>query len=337
MKLKNTGLKVLIIRFSSMGDIIYTTPVVRCLKKQIPGIEIHFLTKKQFQFIFDGNPYLDKLHLLADKLSETITELRNEKFDYVIDLHNSLRSTLVKLQLGVRSSTFNKMRFRKWLALRFKINKVPTSHLVDRYMDTVKFLGIQNDGDPIDYFLPNTFSIDHLLPESHRKGYLVFIIGAMHFTKRMPNYKVISLCKKLSLPIVLLGGHDVQLNGDEIASALGSTVYNACGKLSLNESVFLVKEAQSVIGFDTGLTHIAEAFNKKIVSIWGSTSPELLGVQPYQVDQFYTAGVKLPCRPCSKFGLDHCPKKHFKCMHDIDEKQIAAFILPATKQKVQGI
>lgn len=316
----------MIIRFSSMGDIIYTTPVIRCLKKQIPGVEVHFLTKKKFQFIFDGNPYLDKLHLLKDQLSETITELKNEKFDYVIDLHNSLRSVLVKLQLGVRSSTFNKMRFRKWLALRFKINTVPATHLVDRYMDTVTFLGVKNDEAPIDYFLPSNFSINHLLPETHQKAYWVFIIGAMHFTKRMPNYKVISLCKKLSLPIVLLGGDDVKQNGDEIASALGPMVYNACGKLSLNESVFLVKEAQAVIGFDTGLTHIAEAFNKKIVSIWGSTVPELLGVQPYQVNHSYTVGVALPCRPCSKFGLSHCPKKHFKCMHDINEEQIVAFI-----------
>lgn len=309
-----------------MGDIFYTGPVVRCIKKQIPDVEVHFLTKRQFQFLFERNPYLDKLHLLKDKLSETIAELKEEKFDYIIDLHNSLRSSLVKMRLGIPSSTFNKMRFRKWLALRFKINVVPHTHLVDRYMDTVKFLGVENDGQPIDYILPDSFSIAHLLPETHRKAYWVFIIGATHFTKRMPNYKVISLCKKLSLPIVLLGGDDVAANGTEIASALGAMAYNACGTLNLNESVFLVKEAQAVIGFDTGLTHIAEAFNKKIVSIWGSTVPELLGVQPYKVDQSYTAGVELPCRPCSKFGLNHCPKQHFKCMRDVDEEQIVNFV-----------
>ena len=148
--MKRANLKILIIRFSSMGDIFYTEPVIRCVKQQLPGVEVHFLTKKQFQFLFEGNPYLDKLHLLKPTLSETIADLKNEKFDYVIDLHNSLRSAIVKMRLGVPSSTFNKMRLRKWLAIRFKINTVPASHLVDRYMDTVKFLGVENDGKAID-------------------------------------------------------------------------------------------------------------------------------------------------------------------------------------------
>lgn len=325
--MKKARLKILIIRFSSMGDIFYTEPVIRCIKQQLPEFEVHFLTKKQFKFMFEGNPYLDKLHLLDNSLSETITELKNEKLDYVIDLHNSLRSLLVKIRLGVPSSTFNKMRFRKWLALRFKINMVPPTHLVDRYMDTVKFLGVKNDEQPINYFLPNHFSINDLLPDTHKNAYWAFVIGATHFTKRMPNYKVISLCKKLGVPIVLLGGNDVIENANEIANASGPMVYNSCGKLSLNESVFLVKHAQGIIGFDTGLTHIAEAFNKKIVSIWGSTVPELLGVQPYKIDESYIAGVALPCRPCSKFGLSHCPKKHFKCMRNVDEEEIIDFCL----------
>lgn len=324
--MKDQSLKVLIIRFSSIGDLIYTTPVIRCLKQQVPGVEVHFLTKNQFKFIFDGNPYLDKLHLLKDRLADTISELAVEKFDYVIDLHNSLRSTIVKWRLNVPYTTFNKMRLRKWLALRFKIDTVPPTHVVDRYLQAVEFLGVKNDQQPIDYFIPEGYSLEHLLPESHQLQYVAFIIGATHFTKRMPNYKVIRICQKMGLPIVLLGGKDVMQNAAEIAQAVGTMVYDTCGKLSLNESVFLVKEAKAIIGFDTGLTHIAEAFNKKIASIWGSTVPELLGVQPYQVDQSYIAGVTLPCRPCSKFGLEHCPKKHFKCMHNIDEEKIIKFI-----------
>ncbi|MGV3509657.1 MAG: glycosyltransferase family 9 protein [Sphingobacteriaceae bacterium] len=323
--MKQTPLKILIIRFSSIGDIIYTTPVIRCLKLQTHA-EVHYLTKKNFNFLLENNPYIDRLHLLKDKLSETISDLKAENFDYVIDLHNSLRSGIVKMRLGVKSSTYKKERFKKWLAIKYKINLVKPTHLVDRYLETVKFLGVENDNKPIDYFLPGDYNIENLLPASHQQNYIAFIIGATHFTKRMPNEKVISLCKSLKQPVVLMGGKDVEANGEIIAQACDGNVFNSCGKFSFNESVFLVKNASSVIGFDTGLTHIAEAFNKKIVSIWGSTVPELLGVQPYHVDTFMEAGVDLSCRPCSKFGLEKCPLGHFKCMHNINETDIINFI-----------
>lgn len=317
-------MKILVIRFSSIGDIIYTTPVIRCVKQQT-NAEVHYLTKKSFNFLVADNPYIDKLHFLKDNLSDTIKDLKDEKFDYIIDLHDSLRSSIIKLRLGISSSTYKKERFKKWLAIRFKINTVKPTHLVDRYLKTVEFLGVKNDNRPIDYFLPGDYDIQKLAPESHQKEYIAFIIGAAHFTKRMPNEKVISLCQSLDKPVILLGGSDVEANGTIIAEACGPKVYNSCGKIGFNESVFLVKNASSVIGFDTGLTHIAEAFNKPIVSIWGSTVPELLGVQPYHIDRSYEAGVDLSCRPCSKFGLPACPLGHFKCMYDIDETKIIEF------------
>ncbi len=318
-------MKILVIRFSSMGDIVYTTPVVRCLKKQLPGVEVHFLTKLKFKYIYDNNPCLDKLLLLKDDLSETIREIKAERYDQIIDLHNNLRTAIIKLRTGIPSATYNKQRISKWLSLKFKLKLVKPVHLVDRYLKTVKFLGVINDSQPIDYYLQKEYSLESLVPASHQK-YVAFIIGAAHFTKRMPNEKVISICKKINFPIVLLGGVDVKANGGVIAEALGSIVYNACGITSLDESVFLVSRADSIIGFDTGLTHIAEAFNKPIASIWGSTVPELLGVQPYMVQQSHIAGVNLACRPCSKFGRSACPLGHFKCMRDIDEMAIANFI-----------
>ena len=108
-------MKILILRFSSIGDIVLTTPVVRCLKQQLPGAEIHYLTKSPFRSVLKNNPYIDKLHLLEKPLSKTIGSLKKENFDFVIDLHNNLRTRLIKLRLGVKSSSFNKMNFRKWL------------------------------------------------------------------------------------------------------------------------------------------------------------------------------------------------------------------------------
>ncbi len=317
-------MKILVIRFSSMGDIIYTTPIVRCLKKQLPSAEVHFLTKPAFKYIYDNNPYVDKLLLLKPTLSETIKEIKAEHYDYIIDLHNNLRTTLIKLNVGVKSSTYKKQRIRKWLSLKFNLKLVPPTHLVERYMKTVAFLGVKNDEQPIDYYVKTDHQLSQLLPPSHQNNYVAFVIGATHFTKRMPNQKIISICAAINRPVVLLGGEDVKANGEEIASSLNH-VYNACGITTLDESVFLVSKATHILGFDTGLTHIAEAFDKPIASIWGGTAPELLGVQPYKVKDALVAEIDLPCRPCSKFGLEKCPLGHFKCMNDMPEKMIVDF------------
>lgn len=319
-------MKILVIRFSSMGDIIYTTPVVRCLKKQLPGVEVHFITKPAFKYIYDSNPYVDKLLLLKPTLSETIKDIKAEGYDYIVDLHNNLRTALIKLRTGIPSSTYKKQTIRKWLSLKFNLKLVPPVHLVDRYMKAVGTLGVKNDNQPIDYYIKAEHQLITLLPASHQNGFVAFVIGATHFTKRMPNSKIISICREIDLPIVLLGGNDVKANGDEIAAALGERAYNACGITSLDESVFLVSKAKKIIGFDTGLTHIAEAFDRPIVSVWGGTVPELLGVQPYKVKEVLVAGIELECRPCSKFGLPACPLGHFKCMRDINENQITEFV-----------
>lgn len=317
--------KILVIRFSSLGDVIYTTPVVRCLKQQLPGTEVHFITKPQFKYIYDGNPYLDKLLLLKEKLDDTIDEIKAEKYDCIIDLHSNLRTRIIKLRTGIKAYTYDKQTIRKWLSLKLRKQLVPPIHLVDRYLKAAAPLGIVNDNKPIDYFIRNHYDTAALLPATHQGGYIGFIIGAAHFTKRMPNEKIISVCKQLNRPVVLLGGADVKENGAIVTQAVGEKVYNACGATTLDESVFLVSKAESIIGFDTGLTHIAEAFNKPIASIWGSTVPELLGVQPYKIDKALISGVNISCRPCSKYGLAQCPLKHFKCMNDIDEKEITDF------------
>ncbi|MEO6499702.1 MAG: glycosyltransferase family 9 protein, partial [Mucilaginibacter sp.] len=187
-------MKILVIRFSSMGDIIYTTPVVRCLKKQIPGAQIHFLTKPAFKYIYDNNPYTDKLLLLKDNLSDTIRDIKAEGYDHIIDLHNNLRTAIIKLRTGIHASKYKKQTIRKWLSLKFNLKLVPPIHLVERYLQAVKFLGVANDGQPIDYYIKEDHRLDELMPASHQNGYIVFIIGATHFTKRMPNSKIISVC-----------------------------------------------------------------------------------------------------------------------------------------------
>ncbi len=316
--------KILIIRFSSIGDIVLTTPVIRCIKEQKLNIEIHYLTKKGFKGILEHNPYITKIHTIENDVKEISAELKNEKFDFVIDLHNNIRSMQVKKIIGKQTSVFKKLNFKKWILVNFKINKMPAVHIVDRYMKTVEQLGVKNDNKGLDYFIPEKDNIlIASLPHTHQNGYIGFVIGAKHFTKQLPTEKIISICKKLNQPIVLLGSKDDAMRASIIENAVGSNIFNACGKYNLNQSASVIEQSKKIISHDTGLMHIAVAFKKEIVSVWGNTVPAF-GFAPYLPNSKskIVEVQNLSCRPCSKIGYDKCPRGHFKCMEEIDESEI---------------
>jgi len=335
-------MKVLIIRFSSIGDIVLTTPVVRCLKKQLPEVEVHYLTKSSFRAVLEANPYIDKLHYLNDDLQVVINELAAENFDYVIDLHHNLRTMRVKKGLKKVSFSFNKLNIQKWLYTSIKLNVLPDVHIVDRYMETVKTLGVKNDGRGLDYFIPEKDKVKESdIPASHLAGYIGVVIGAAHNTKKMPLHKLKELCAAIEHPIILLGGKEDREHGDDIASVDRHKIYNACGKFNINESADLVRRSKLIITHDTGLMHIATAFKKQVISIWGNTVPEF-GMYPYYGNPSANNGNnKLPydimqvrplyCRPCSKIGYKKCPLGHFKCM----EKQSIAAIIEKVHQRIK--
>jgi ADP-heptose:LPS heptosyltransferase len=325
-------MKFLIIRFSSIGDIVLTTPVVRCLKKQLVTAEVHYLTKAAFKPILEANPYIDKIHCLNDDLDAVIATLRAEDYDYVIDLHHNLRTWKVRRALRKKAFSFNKLNIEKWWYTNFKWNRLPAVHIVDRYMDTVKGFGIRNDGAGLDYFIP---ARDELkpgdIPTAHQAGYVGLVIGAALPTKKLPFHKLKEVCERAQHPLILLGGPEDAEEGERLAAIDPIKIYNACGKFNINESAGLVRQAKLVVTHDTGLMHIAAAFRRPVLSIWGNTVPEF-GMYPYYGDNYLThfPGTrrklfgKLPfammevkglkCRPCSKIGYEKCPKGHFKCM-----------------------
>jgi heptosyltransferase-2 len=311
-------MKILIIRFSSIGDIVLTTPVIRCLRKKYPGADIYFLTKKKFSGIVLTNPYINRVLTLADDITATIEILKNEKFDYIIDLHNNLRTLRIKQALkGVPFCSFNKLNTKKWIYTTFKINLMPAKHIVDRYMETVENLGVVNDGLGLDYFIPEKDIVkDSDIPFSHSQGYISIAIGAAHFTKKLPLDKLKKLCAYITYPIILLGGKEDFNQGLEIARIDPVKIYNACGKFSLNESADIIRKSKLVISHDTGLMHIAAAFKKNILSVWGNTVPSF-GMYPYLTSYEVFQVNKLKCRPCSKIGFEKCPLGHFKCMREI--------------------
>jgi len=329
-------MKFLIIRFSSIGDIVLTTPVVRCLKQQVPDAEIHYLTKFSFHKVIAANPYIDKFYYLQDNLDLLMHELKEEKYDYIIDLHHNLRTLKIKKELSVKTFSFNKLNIQKWLLTNLKINRMPNVHIVDRYLDTVKSFSVTNDDKGLDYFIQKEEEIkQNDLPQAHALGYIGIVIGAAHATKKLPVHKFIELCTLLDHPIVLLGGPEDRSVGDEIATVDNIKIYNACGKFSINESADLVRKAKLIITHDTGLMHIAAAFKKPVISVWGNTVPAF-GMTPYYGNNPIPTTVfeitDLGCRPCSKIGYDACPKKHFKCMEQQDVKKIAALAQQWAKQ-----
>lgn len=318
--------KFLVIRFSSIGDIVLTSPVLRHLKKEVEEAEVHFLTKSEFAPLLEANPHVDRVHSFKNDFSETVRTLKQEGIDYIIDLHHNLRSAGFKLRLKRMDFTVRKMNWKKWLLVNFKMDRMPDLHLVDRYMDTIRMFIREPDDLGLDYFIPADKEVEMTtLPPAFRKGYIALSIGANHNTKKLPPESLIVLCSMLEHPVLILGGKGEKEAGDQIISALaGRQIVNGCGRYSIHQSASLVRQSSLLITHDTGLMHIGAAFGKTILTIWGNTVPKF-GMSPYRPGPgstgFEVNGLR--CRPCSKIGYRECPKKHFKCMLDQDLDGIA--------------
>jgi heptosyltransferase-2 len=323
-------MKFLVIRFSSIGDIVLTTPVLRNLAQQVPGAVIHYLTKPVFAQVLDGNPHVRKVHLLKEDFDAMIRSLKAEQFDAVIDLHSNVRTLRVKQALGLPSASFRKLNLEKWLLTSFKWDRMPRLHIVDRYLETVARYQVNNDGQGLDYFIPqDTVSPFETMSLPFRSGYIALVAGAAHFTKRIPIDKMREICMRSGQPVLLLGGKDDRQAAEKVAAAFPGKAWNSCGRLSLHQSAMLLRDADWVISSDTGLMHIAAALRKKLVVLWGNTVPAF-GMYPYYGTHpvpFYNLEVEgLSCRPCSKIGHQACPKKHFRCMQDQSAERIAQII-----------
>lgn len=317
--------KILVVRFSSIGDIVLTSSVVRALKTQLPEAEIHFLTKDKFKDLVAFDPNISKVFTIEKDIGERISELNAERYDHLIDLHNNLRTRRLSFRLRVQTHRFPKLNWRKWLFVRFKKDVLPRIHVVERYFEAVKELGVQNRNEGLRFYpVPESKIIEHELPTD---DFLTIAIGAQFATKRMPNELLEILLAKIETPIVLLGGLEDVDRGQALVQP--GKVYNLCGKLSLSDSARLVEKSYCLLTNDTGMMHIASSGKTPIVSVWGNTVPAF-GMFPYRpndLDSFRIHEVHdLKCRPCSKIGFQECPKGHFKCMKNQDSEEILASI-----------
>jgi ADP-heptose:LPS heptosyltransferase len=325
-----TPTRILVIRFSSIGDIVLTTPVLRRLKQQMDGeVEIHFLTKKKFAGLLEANPYIHKVHTMEKTVQEPLTELANMELAYIIDLHNNIRSSVVKRRLKSLAFTFNKLNVRKWLWVNLGINTMPPVHVVDRYLQTIKAFGTEDDGHGLDYFIPSgaELSNDQFPLDFNGKKFVALVIGGAHMGKRMSAAHWADAIRDIPYPVVLLGGKEDTTDAETIVASCGKEIWNAVGQLSLHESASVVSKAEVVVTGDTGLMHIASAFQRKIVSLWGCTVPGF-GMSPYRPhpSSIILEPVGRKKRPCSKlgnrckYGMDH------RCINQIAQSQIASAV-----------
>lgn len=327
--LNSASIKILVVRFSSIGDVVLSSPLIRCLYRQL-NAEIHVLVKPNFACLYRHSPYIKEVHIYNAKDNK---HLEACNFDVVLDLQNNLRSRRVTGALGKRTFRLNKLNFEKWLYVNLGVDwlsKRPNLHVVERYLETAKHLGVVNDNEGLDLFLSEADRVDietafsGLVPN----GYLAVAFGSQKATKQIPYKKLWELVNAFrGWPIVLLGGAEDVATAEKLAQEFNHVV-SAVNKFSLLQSASIISQAKQVIAPDTGLMHIACAFKRPLTVVWGSTTP-VFGFAPY----LPTSGEgtcqqlqvpNLGCQPCSKLGYNRCPKGHHKCMalHDFSSIKI---------------
>lgn len=328
----NKNVKILVIRFSSIGDIVLTSPIVRALKKQISNSEIHFLTKAKFKEIVEHNIYIDKIHTIESSIFECLSILKKENYDLIIDLHKNIRTLLLKSLLFKPTFSFNKINFAKWLIVNFKINILPNKHLVDRYFEGLNKLKIKNDGLGLDFFSNNTTSLPQKFNDfvSKNSEFYVFVLSGTYTTKKCNLEKILEICNSINCSVVFLGGKSELSTSYQVENNLKYSFLNLCNETNIQQSSLIIEKSKFVVTHDTGMMHISTALKKPLISIWGNTIPEF-GMYPYypnnQTNNFLISEVKnLKCRPCSKLGKKSCPEKHFKCINEINSQEICYFI-----------
>jgi|YNPMSStandDraft_1061717.scaffolds.fasta_scaffold00017_30 heptosyltransferase-2 len=332
---------ILIARFSSIGDVVLTTPILRALKEQLPNSQITYLSSMPMASILENNPFIDKIFLFnkndskkeIQSLKNQILEFNsNQPYDLVVDLQNNLRSKLMLSGLFKKKLKFNKNRLYKLALVHFKYFTKEPQHVVERYFDTLKPLKIVNKN-----YKPEIFINTEL--QSNKNEIIIGIAhGANHLTKQwLPEYYatlINLLSDKYNAIFYLFGNSREAENATKIFDLAKAKIIDYTGKLSLKETICKISQCDYFISNDTGLMHIASALRIPIIAIFGSTVPEL-GFAPYGIP-YRIAQIELGCRPCTHIGRNRCPRKHFDCMRRLTPTDVFTqfeHLLNAIKKK----
>lgn len=310
------GKKILIIRLSSLGDILLSTPVIRILKKKFKDLQIDFVLKKQYKDVLNLNPHISDIFLYEkekEKIGALISELRIRDYNAVIDLQNNFRSSEITRALKTNTYKFSKRTFNKFLLVNFKINRLKDApQIPDRY--TYSIPGLEPDGEGLELYSEN-----HPSPATKGKEKLIGIApGSRHFTKMWPKEYYESLGNLLTesgFSIALLGGKEDLPVCSEISAKIPGSI-NICNDDNLLQTASDMKKCMAVVCNDSGMMHTACAVKVPVLAIYGSTVKEF-GFTPYENRNLILENNSITCRPCSHIGRERCPKGHFRCMLEI--------------------
>ena len=310
------NIKILVIRFSSIGDIILTTPVVRCLKSQL-NADIDFLTKTDYKGLLVSNPNINEVIGLDHSINDTLKVLRFKKYNFVIDLQNNFRSFTLRLMLGVKSYTFSKDTFKRYILIYFGIDLLK-NHIVDRYFRAVSKLNVYNDDKGIDYFFSTSRQIDFDI----NQDYICWCIGGLHERKRLSSIQISNVISQIDMPVLLLGSiAEKNMSSAIITTTTSNNTYDFCGENSFEDSAYLIKNSKLLLTNDTGMMHIASAFDTPIISFWGCTKPSL-GFSPYMASKRSECIItSMSANPCSKHG-QYCKFQSNGCIKEISPRVI---------------
>jgi len=315
----------LVIRFSSIGDILMTTPAVRALKTQVPGARVLFATKPGFVPLLEGNPYIDKILTLDGTLVGLAAKAYAEGVTHIIDLHANVRSHILSALFPfAKVYRVLKGTADREALIKDKNHRVQPVHMAHRHLACLAPLGVRWDGAGCDFVVPDGATVTHTTwALIGQVPFIAVVIGGSHATKKLPEAKIVELLRTLDSPVILLGGKAEQEQGQRIAGTLALEgrwdIFSACGQLTLGQSGSVLQQAERVYSHDTGLMHMAAALGKDIISIWGSTVPAF-GMYPFGGRFQVWQVADLPCRPCHRHGADICPLGHLHCMyHQVPE------------------
>ncbi|MEI8135110.1 MAG: glycosyltransferase family 9 protein [bacterium] len=319
-------LSILIIRLSSLGDIILTTPLVQAIREKYSDARIDFVVKSEFKGIVEQFSWLSNIYTLDTTQTEggmkdLSTKLQNNSYDHVLDLHNNFRSIKLRRGLPENIHVINKRSFKRWLLVKSKFNLLGNEpDIIGRYFETAIGLGVTDTGGA------STFG--KVFPKSNQKT-VALCPGAKHWNKRWPAEYYTELSQHLIASGYLIHFHGSLSERDyveEIANQLPNESYvNLCGEISLNQLPEKIAECSFAVTNDSGLMHVAAAVGIQTYSIFGPTV-RALGFMPRNTNVTIVENLDLSCRPCTTIGLDTCPKDHFKCMKEITPQMLLEHI-----------
>lgn len=338
----NLPSKTLVLRLSSIGDIVLTSPLLRTMRQAAgKNARIDFVVKKEFAELVSSNHHLSITYEYDSAtgfsgLRSLASELRREEYELVVDLHDSVRTKFLRNSIGARKIVVvNKRKFARWQLIHLHRN-IYTDHLsvAERYLETVQEYGIENDNKGLEIFIPDIiqFEVNGKIARLRLNKFdkvIGICPGAKHFTKcwQKEKFAEVALCaaKEMNAKILLFGGKAEKEVCEFVKNSVNTEKENFAesfaGEFSLLESTQALEYCDLVVTNDSALMHLAAAKQKKIVAIFGSTVKEF-GFFPYGTEAIVIENNSLNCRPCTHIGRESCPQKHFKCMKDISVGQV---------------